>query len=92
MKIWSYTVFISLPEFVCGRRQHQGYNVGKVSNFGAVGDGSIKGNVGKFGKVSNFGAVGDGSNKGNAGKVGKVSNFGAVGMAATSVMLVKLVK
>ena len=34
-----------------------------MSNFGAVGDGKIKGNVGKIGKVSNFGAVGDGSNK-----------------------------
>ena len=56
--------------------------VAKVSNFGAVGDGSIKGIVGKIGEVSNFGAVGDGSDKSNAGKVGKtgqVSNFGAVG-------------
>ena len=32
-----------------------------MSNFGAVGDGSDKGNAGKTGKVSNFGAVGDGS-------------------------------
>ena len=42
--------------------------VGKISNFGAVGDGSDKGNLGKIGKVgkiSNFGAVGDGSDKGN---------------------------
>ena len=41
--------------------------VGKISYFGAVGDGSDKGNVGKvgkIGKVSNFGAVGDGSDKG----------------------------
>ena len=38
-----------------------------MSNFGAVGDGSIKGKVGKTGNVSNFGAVGDGSNKGNVG-------------------------
>ena len=50
-------------------------------NFGAVGDSSIKGNVGKIvktGKVSiiNFGAVGDSSDKDNAGKV---NNFGAVG-------------
>ena len=34
----------------------------KISNFGAVGDGSDKGN---FGKISNFGAVVDGSDKGN---------------------------
>ena len=39
--------------------------VGKISNFGAVGDGSDKGNLGKVGKISNFGAVGDGSDKGN---------------------------
>ena len=31
--------------------------VGKISNFGAVGDGSVNGNVGKVGKISNFGAV-----------------------------------
>ena len=37
--------------------------VGKISNFGAVGDGSDKGNLGKIGKISNFGAVGDGSDK-----------------------------
>ena len=39
--------------------------VSKVSNFGAVGDGSDKGNAGnvvKTGKVINFGAIGDGSN------------------------------
>ena len=48
----------------------------KVSNFGSVGDGSYKGNVGKIGKVGNFGAIGDGSVKGN---IGKISNFGAVG-------------
>ena len=34
------------------------------TNFGAVGDGSDKGNLGKVGKISNFGAVGDGSDKG----------------------------
>ena len=39
--------------------------IGKISHFGAVGDGSDKGNVGKVGKISNFGAVGDGSDKGN---------------------------
>ena len=32
-----------------------------MSNFGAVGDASNKGNVSKSGKISNFGAVGDGS-------------------------------
>ena len=63
-----------------------------MSNFGAVGDGSDKGNAGKTGKVSNFGAVGDGSIKGNAGKTGKVSNFGAVGDGSDMVKLVKLVK
>ena len=50
-------------------------NFGKISNFGAVGDGSVKGNVGKvgkIGKISNFGAVGVGSDKGNFGKVGKI--------------------
>ncbi|MCG8623970.1 MAG: hypothetical protein MJE68_18515 [Proteobacteria bacterium] len=36
--------------------------IGKISNFGAVGDGSVKGNVGKvgeiiIGKISNFGVV-----------------------------------
>ena len=41
----------------------------KLVIFGAVGDGSDKGNLGK---VSNFGAVGDGSDKGNLGKVGKI--------------------
>ena len=46
--------------------------IGKVSNFGAVDDGSIKGNVSKIGKVSNFGAMGDGSEKGKIGKIGKV--------------------
>ena len=47
--------------------------ISKISNFDAVGDGSIKGNagkVGKIGKISNFGAV---------GKIGKISNVGAVG-------------
>ena len=39
--------------------------IGKISNFGAVGDGSDKGNLGKVGKISNFGAVVDGSDKGN---------------------------
>ena len=34
-----------------------------MSNFGAMGDGSIKGNVGKIGKVGNFGAMGDGSER-----------------------------
>ena len=41
--------------------------VGKISNFGAVGNGSDNSNVGKvskISKVSNFGAVGDGSSKG----------------------------
>ena len=44
----------------------------KISNFGAVGDGSEKGNlgkVGKIGKISNFGAIGDGRVKGNIGKI-----------------------
>ena len=44
----------------------------KLSNFGAVGDGSDKSILGKVGKISNFGAVGDGSDKGNLGKVGKI--------------------
>ena len=35
------------------RRQRQG-KIGKISNFGAVGDGSDKGNVGK---ISNFGEL-----------------------------------
>ena len=39
--------------------------IDKISNFGAVGDGSDKGNLGKIGKISNFGAVGDSSDKGN---------------------------
>ena len=43
-----------------------------MSNFGAVGDGSIKDNFGKIGKVSNFGAMDDGSIKGNFGKIGKL--------------------
>ena len=34
--------------------------VGKISNFGAIGDGSDNGNVGKVGKIGNFGAVGNG--------------------------------
>ena len=34
-----------------------------MSNFGAVGDSSDKGNVGKIGKVNNFGAMGDGSER-----------------------------
>ena len=44
------------------------------SNFGAVGNSSDKGNVGKVGKKinSNFGAVGDSNDKGNVGKIGKV--------------------
>ena len=50
-----------------------------IANFGAVGDGSDKGNLGKGGKISNFGAVGNGSDKGSLDKVGKISNFGAVG-------------
>ena len=40
-------------------------NFGKISNFGAIGGGSDKGNLGKVGKISNFGAVGDGSDKDN---------------------------
>ena len=47
--------------------------IGKISNFGATGDSSNKGNLGKIGKISNFGALGDGSDKGN---LGKISNFG----------------
>ena len=47
----------------------------KLNNFGAVGDGSDKGNVGKVGKISNFGAVDDGSDKGNLGKIGKVGKI-----------------
>ena len=43
-----------------------------MSNFGAVGDGSDKGNAGNVGKVSNFGAVGDGSIKGDVGKLVKL--------------------
>ena len=31
--------------------------VGKVSNFGAIGDSNNKSNIGNVGKVSNFGAV-----------------------------------
>ena len=31
--------------------------IGKISNFGAVDDGSDNGNVGKIGKVSNFGVI-----------------------------------
>ena len=34
--------------------------IGKISNFGAVGDGSDKGNIGK---ISNVGAVGHSSDK-----------------------------
>ena len=44
--------------------------VGKISNFGAIGDGRVKGNLGKAGKIGNFGAVGDGRVKGNLGKAG----------------------
>ena len=51
----------------------------KISNFGAIGDGSDKSNIGNVGKISNFGAVGDSSDKSNIGKVGKISNFGAIG-------------
>ena len=42
-----------------------------MSNFGAMGDGSIKGKIDKIGKVDNFGAVVDGSIKGNVGKIVK---------------------
>ena len=41
--------------------------ISKVSNFGAIGDGSDKDNVGKInkiGRVSYFGAVGNTSDKG----------------------------
>ena len=61
------------------------------SNFGAVGDGSYKGNVGKVGKISNFGAIGDGSDKNNVGKVGKISNVGKIGKTVKLEKLVKLV-
>ena len=45
--------------------------IGKISNFGAVGDGNDKGNLSKVGKISNFGAVGDGSDKDGT----KITNF-----------------
>ena len=31
--------------------------IGKVSKFGAIGDGSDKGKIGKVGKISNFGEL-----------------------------------
>ena len=43
--------------------------VGKISNVGAIDDGSDKGNVGKTGNV---GALGDGSNKSNVVKLVKL--------------------
>ena len=46
--------------------------IGKVSNFGAVGDASNKGNVGKISKISNFGAVGDGSDNSTVVKLVKL--------------------
>ena len=48
----------------CRRRQQLGKignykvgKIGKISNFGAVGDGSNKGKIGKIGKISNFGEL-----------------------------------
>ena len=52
------------------RRQWQG-KIGKISNFGAVGDSSNKGKIGKVGKISNFGAVGNGSDKDKIDKIDK---------------------